>query len=376
MRDQTVNRRTAIARGLAAIAGLGVSACAPAARTRIADPRHSGSPRLAPVNVSEHRLIRSVAGLRPYRRSGFRVDSERFGEKLLVHNYGHGGAGVTLSWGTAALAVEHALRAEHRDAAVLGCGAVGLATARLLQDHGFRVRIYARELPPNTTSNLAGALWAPFGVADAEQRERPFAQVLARASRVSHRYFQTLVGDRYGVRWFPLYLLGESGGAALHWTWQLTPELFNTVSLEPGQHPFAQRSARRTHVLMIEPESYLRAVLADFRLAGGEVVVRSFSDRAAVLALEEPLVVNCTGLGARALFGDTEVIPAKGQLSFLLPQAEVDYLYLAGGYYMFPRTDGILLGGTFELGEWSTDADPAATARILEGNRRIAETLL
>ena len=53
--------------------------------------------RFAPVKVSRDRVIREVVGLRPYRASGFVVDAERFGHKLLVHNYGHGGGGVTLS---------------------------------------------------------------------------------------------------------------------------------------------------------------------------------------------------------------------------------------------------------------------------------------
>ena len=61
--------------------------------------------RFAPVKVSRDRLIREVVGLRPYRAEGFVVDAERLGEKLLIHNYGHGGAGITLSWGTASLAV-------------------------------------------------------------------------------------------------------------------------------------------------------------------------------------------------------------------------------------------------------------------------------
>src|SRR5678816_2659445 len=60
----------------------------------------------APVKVARNRIIREVVGLRPYRPSGFMVDAKRFGNKLLVHNYGHGGGGVTLSWGTATLAVD------------------------------------------------------------------------------------------------------------------------------------------------------------------------------------------------------------------------------------------------------------------------------
>ena len=60
----------------------------------------------APVKVSRDRVIREVVGLRPYRAEGFVVDAERVGHKLIVHNYGHGGAGMTLSWGTASLAVD------------------------------------------------------------------------------------------------------------------------------------------------------------------------------------------------------------------------------------------------------------------------------
>jgi glycine/D-amino acid oxidase-like deaminating enzyme len=71
----------------------------------------------------------------------------------------------------------------------------------------------------------------------------------------------------------------------------------------------------------------------------------------------------------RALFQDQELIPIKGQLVFLLPQPEVDYMTIGpGDVYMFPRHDGILLGGTHDRGEWSMEPDPAATARILREN--------
>src|SRR5215472_3885447 len=109
------------------------------ALSAIAPERH-----FAPVKVSRDRIIREVVGLRPYRPDGFVVSAEKIGAKLLVHNYGHGGAGITLSWGTASLAVDLARdfiqtnppsrvarRADRRSAtphhfAVLGCGVSGL----------------------------------------------------------------------------------------------------------------------------------------------------------------------------------------------------------------------------------------------------------
>ena len=70
------------------------------------------------------------------------------------------------------------------------------------------------------------------------------------------------------------------------------------------------------------------------------------------MRLAEPIIFNCTGLGARALFNDQKLGPVRGQLEVLLPQPEIDYCYLSRGY-MFPRRDGIILGGTFDHDDWS-----------------------
>ena len=86
----------------------------------------------------------------------------------------------------------------------------------------------------------------------------------------------------------------------------------------------------------------------------------------------EPILVNCTGLGAGALFGDKEIQPIKGQLVVLAPQEEVDYITDGpGDLYMMPRRDGIVLGGTFERGVWTTEPDPAQSERILRGHREL-----
>ena len=78
--------------------------------------------------------------------------------------------------------------------------------------------------------------------------------------------------------------------------------------------------------MFIEPHRYLRAVLRDFRIAGGGVVVGEIADVAQLAALAEPVIVNCTGMGARDLFGDDSLIPIKGQLVVLRPQPGIDYL--------------------------------------------------
>src|SRR5918999_2430051 len=121
-----------------------------------------GCSPLAPVLVDESRIIRTVAGLRPYRASGFVVRAEPLGDKKLVHNYGHGGAGITLSWGSSKLATDLGLPGHQGPVAVIGAGVMGLTTARLVQEAGFSVTLYTAALPPDTTSNIAGGQWHPF----------------------------------------------------------------------------------------------------------------------------------------------------------------------------------------------------------------------
>src|SRR5947208_4604309 len=144
-------REFLVVAGAPLVAGL-AHACASSRQPLVVTPHR----RFAPVLVSPDREIRTVVGLRPYRPSGFVVKAEKLGEKLVIHNYGHGGGGITLSWGTSQMATEFLVGEPFSAVAVIGCGAVGLATARLLQDRGLRVTIYASELPPNTTSNIAG----------------------------------------------------------------------------------------------------------------------------------------------------------------------------------------------------------------------------
>ena len=106
--------------------------------------------------------------------------------------------------------------------------------------------------------------------------------------------------------------------------------------------------------------------------------MREFRDRSEVLALEEPVVLNCTGLRAAALFGDAELTPVRGQLVFVPPDDRVDYLTIGGGdsvLYMFPRSDGILLGGTFERGASHLTADAATTERIVREHARISREM-
>ena len=363
-----IDRRTAIKQGLSVAATAVVASatgCATSGRGVVSPSRG-----FARVRVSPDRVIRSITGLRPFRPSGFVVRADRADDRTIVHNYGHGGGGITLSWGSSALAVDLAMAAGQRRVAVIGCGVMGLTTARLLQDRGVEATIYAKELTPDTTSNIAGGQWSPFTVYDNDSATPAFRQQLERAARLANRYFQNLVGDTYGVRWIENYVLRDAPPP------QQQPsairDLFFASEVVPrGQHPFAAAHVSRFTTMLIEPPVFLPAITRDFLLRGGKIQIREFREPRDVAQLEEKVVVNCAGLGSRTLFGDSELTPIKGQLAILLPQPEVDYIMLKGDYYMFPRRDGIILGGTHDRDEWRLDVDPLVTARILENHGAI-----
>jgi D-amino-acid oxidase len=320
---------------------------------------------LAPVQVDRSRVIRTIAGLRPYRRSGFVVRAEALGDKRLVHNYGHGGSGITMSWGTSKLAAELGLQGHSGPVAVLGSGIVGLSTARLVQEAGFPVTVYAAALPPDTTSNVAGGQFHPFGLFREDSVTPEFMTQFRRALDYSWRRFQIMVGDDYGVRWLPTYVEASEPEAQ-----QIANYPPVNRMLTPAEHPFPWAEARRYDTMYIETGRYLRQMMRDVQIAGGRIEVRRFATPADIAALPEKLVFNCTGLGSRELFGDQELQPIRGQLAILEPQPEVRYAALGDFGYMFPRADGILLGGTFERDVFDPTPQPEAIARIVESHKR------
>jgi D-amino-acid oxidase len=347
-----------------------LAGCA-ARRTTVAIP--STASRLPAVRVAPDRVIRTIVGLRPFRPSGFVVRAEKLDEKTVIHNYGHGGAGITLSWGTAHLAAEDAAKIDARNAAVIGCGVIGLTTARTLQQRGYAVTIYTKAMPPDTTSNVAGGLWDPVTVYDRARVTPQFRQQFGDAGRFAFRRFQSLAGETYGVRWMPVYKLSREAAYvppdAENPYREIGPLYPEATQLSRAENPFDVPFAYRSDSMLIEPAIYLPALMRDFQIAGGKIVVRDFAVARDLMALSENVIFNCTGLGARTLFNDQELTPIRGQLTFLLPQPEIQYMTTGpGDIYMFPRHDGILLGGTHERDNWNLDPEQSTVDRVLREN--------
>lgn len=356
-----LNRREFLLNGIAAGAALGMGlGCVQQTPQGLLVPPER---RFAKANISWDRIVRTSVGLRPARRSGFLVKQEQFGDKTVIHNYGHGSRGVTLCWGTSHMAVEKALRTGETHYAVIGCGAVGLATARLLQKHGFEVTIYARELPPYTTSDHAEAVW------DGGDNPEP-GEMWNQAARLSHGYYLKMLGDHYGIHWIEYYSEYYRELYQSHEPNSPLGDLYqNFMQFNRNDLPFNTPSVLRWSTLLIEPPIYMQAVVEDFLSDQGEIVAYDFPNLNAVLELSEPVIMNCSGLGAKFLFDDDEMFPIKGQLTILLPQPEIDYIVDIPGSVV-PRKDGLVLGGTWEPDVWSLEPNEEALHKIM--NRHMA----
>ncbi|MCA1585223.1 MAG: FAD-binding oxidoreductase, partial [Acidobacteria bacterium] len=243
---------------------------------------------------------------------------------------------------------------------------------------GFETTIYAAAVPPETTSNMALAGFTPTsGLVDLSSRTPEWDAQFRRAVEIGYRQWQLLVGPHWGVTWLDNFSPTDDDRAAGGGN----PLLPDTVRgarelLGPGEHPFPTRYAVRRQEMRYEPSIFLDAAVRDFLLFGGKIVVRRFSSAADLATLAEPVIVNCTGLGSRDLVGDTALTPLKGQLTVLIPQAEIHYSTTGGlgtqpntpgGFvHMMPRTDGIVLGGTSERDVWTLEPNESERTRVIE----------
>lgn len=347
-------------------------------------------PSLPRVRAEVNRIIAVTACTRPFRAQGPRIEGERFGRKWVVHNYGHGGSGWSLSWGSSSIAVAHAMERPARELAVIGCGVLGLTSGLLAQRAGFKVRIYAKDRPPDVRSTFATGHWSPSARFCSEEHATPeLTQRWEQMARVSFRTYQNLLGlpgdpiewrEGYYLRDLepgaqPPFVQSEPSYAALdHRLRDLVP---SSEALAPGTHPFQGFYVRRYSDMVFNLSSYQRMLVSDFLAAGGEIEPREFASPSDLMKLREKTLINATGYGARALLGDESIVPVRGQLLRLIPQPEVTYGLSHRSLFMLPRRDGIVVqtpeGDVF--GSEDTKPDRAVAERAVQAlaelNRRM-----
>ncbi|HYC05551.1 MAG TPA: FAD-dependent oxidoreductase [Azospirillaceae bacterium] len=379
-------RRRVLA-GAGALAGMGMlGGCAGRSA-----PAKTPALQLPPMRVTPDRISHITVCTRPFRAQGPRLELERVGAKTVLHHYGHGGSGWSLSWGAGEKAAALALGTGAREIGVIGCGAMGLTTALLLQRAGARVTIYAREFPPHVASAYASGVWSPDSRIALEQHATPsFKADWEAMTRRSFAAFQGLLGLADApVEWIDSYVVrdralsppvAEDRPRFAELRRELVPDLsVGARDYEPGDHPFGDRTVRRVSFMMYNLAAYGRMLMADFLAAGGRTERREFHSPAELAALPQPLLVNCTGYGAKALFGDVSLTPVRGQIAHVATERGPGH----GLYYdqvsFVPRRDGLVFQKTgandyYGFGDDSTAPDRAEAEEAVRTIGRLYAT--
>ena len=235
---------------------------------------------------------------------------------------------------------------------VVGAGVIGLSCAIRLAEGGYEVAVFARDLPLETTSSMAAAIWYPYLSAPEDR--------VAGWSRTSYEEFAKLAEVEPSVQLLHGREFLVERTPDPRWADTL-PDLTRVGSPPVG---FADGWSFTTPV--IDMPAYLPALMKRLEAAGGTLT------RAALSALPTgaDLVVNCTGLGARLTASDPTVTPVRGQVLTVDPCGLTEWLIADRSpdemTYVIPRRNDVVVGGTSQPGDWNLTVDPRTSSEILE----------
>jgi D-amino-acid oxidase len=332
-----------------------------------------------------------LVGIRPHREGGvcLKLDDELIasghGPKFLIHNYGHGGAGITLSFGCASVVADHVgiLKRDIRrpSIAVIGCGVIGLTVAAELRRRwrNLRITIYAKDLDVRrTTSFVAAGQFEPSGICEeyeSEDEKNVLADYLRRSRDRIIELHKSSRWHTYGIALRRDYTLD-------HWNRaydECTPHDV-VPQYRSGTLPFGKLNTvgREYRTWLINPTILLPQLFAELKRSAVRFRKRQFASKDDFAALRENIIINCTGYGAKALMNDDDVVAKRGHLVVLRRTLPKQFYFFSGGcgnrriMYVFCRHKDIVIGGTVETGndtEGVTDSDRARFDRILANAR-------
>jgi hypothetical protein len=330
-------------------------------------------------DLSWDNIIGVNVGIRPYRKTGVRLEPEQIQDKLIIHNYGYGDSGLTLCFGGSkeVLEILNGYNTSSKQVAILGAGVIGLAVAYDLLEQGYDVHIYADKWSPHLTSDVAGGIWSPLIYPeDMPDEKKELHHRMLEISR--DRLLKSCGNDPEfsGVHTIASYSfkIGSSDEAIK--SKQLGDEV--VVHFDNG----VVKHGKRVHELGIQGNLFMEDLFSKVQIKGAHLCTHRFNTLEDVLSLDEAIIINCTSLGARMLFNDNEFIPTRGQLIYFAPQEGIDYLFYQNipnstsfWISLYPWDDRIILGGVYERYEENAAVTSKVIDQILENGQQCFEEL-
>lgn len=241
---------------------------------------------------------------------------------------------------------------------VLGAGVSGLSSGILLLKTGYNVHIWAKDFPPNTTSNIAAAFWYPYLAKPVDKVTKWSGFTLKYlkddlisdpatgcVTRTVHEFFDHKVDDP---------------------TWRSAVESFRR--LEPNEIPEGYVDGYATEAALMDTSLYMDWLMNEYQRLGGTLKQKAISSLDEALA-DHDIVINCTGLGARELCNDEKLHPVRGQVVKVKPtgfELVVNDDYGPNGLcYIVPRINDVVLGGTEQENDWNLEVNEQDTQNIL-----------
>ncbi len=246
---------------------------------------------------------------------------------------------------------------DDREIIVVGCGVNGL-TCGITLLRQYPVKILAHKLPPDTTSNAAGAFWEPY-------KAYPMDKVIrwSKASLVEYNRLAMIEGSGVSMT----TLVEGFKDKLIEPAWKDAVDSFKTCAQDELPHGYKYGYAAR--VPKMDTTLYMPFLLDAFKKSGGEVVqldqpLKSLAE----LYKSNRIIINCTGLGSRDLCSDSDIFPIRGQVTLLSRPPELERIFMDEHDYVLimPRTNDCVLGFSAHDNDWNLNFDEKMSAETIE----------
>lgn len=246
-----------------------------------------------------------------------------------------------------------------KEVLIIGAGVSGLSCGVLLLQEGYKVHIAAKDLPPNTTSDVAAAFWMPY-------LSSPHEKVMKWARDTLTYLKENVVSDpESGCVFRDVLEIYRNKVDKPSWA----DAVDSWKRPKQNDMPEGFVDGHQTEAILMDSSFYMKWLVNRFNKLGGTLEKREIDDINLELN-EDKIVVNCSGLGSRKLLGDKKLFPVRGQVVRIkhngFKNVVADDTDPNEMTVIIPRIKDIIIGGTIQANDWNLKIDPRDTEGIIK----------